>query len=100
MAERDPDFYRFVLTPSERESPLWKRLRDHMERVRDDLRVRNDDHKLNGDQTAYVRGRISSFVTVIGYDKPPTPKATANGGSLASFDAWQPDKESNHGGKI
>lgn len=88
----------FVLSASERESFLWKRLAEHLESLRDDARKRNDNPNLTFDKTQCLRGRIECLEIVLGFGKePPTRKlATAprQGTPTSMMDEWRPTKES------
>lgn len=61
----------FVLNEFERNSPLWRRLKDHMTRERDKLRVQNDSPSLDDRATATLRGRIRALNELIALDAAP-----------------------------
>lgn len=60
----------FVLTPVERQDPLWLKLRAHMERRIDQLR-RENDQDLEPAKTARVRGQITALTALIALDRDP-----------------------------
>lgn len=61
FAPKDP----FVLTPGDRATGAWLRLKEHMEDELATARVKNDDPKLDDIQTAMTRGRIQTLKSLI-----------------------------------
>lgn len=55
----------FVLTPGEKTSSTWLRLKDFMETELKIARTKNDDLKLDEIQTAITRGRIQTLKSLI-----------------------------------
>ncbi len=55
----------FALTPGDKISPTWQKLREHLEGKLKDLRGKNDDPKLDAIQTAALRGQIQTLKNVI-----------------------------------
>lgn len=62
----------FVLSPAERDSPLWRRLKDYMTARRDQYRVENDS-PMDEMMTAMKRGRIRELNALIALDQPAQP---------------------------
>lgn len=56
---------RFTLNDLETRTPLWMRLREHLERRLADLRKQNDDPALDDTKTAVLRGRIAALNEVL-----------------------------------
>lgn len=54
----------FTFTQADRDSPLWRRLEEHMRERRDTLRAQNDTPKPEQD-TALLRGRIAELTTLL-----------------------------------
>lgn len=61
----------FRLTSAERASPLWLRLREHLDLKLQQKRARNDDHTLTEQQTAVMRGHIQCLKEIILLEKMP-----------------------------
>lgn len=58
----------FELTPSEKASNLWQRLKAHFDDRLAAARVRNDDPELTTFQTATIRGEIKSLKALLRLD--------------------------------
>ena len=63
----------FELTAGEKVSPLWVRLKTHLESELDLARKRNDNPKLTEHETAALRGDIKrlKLILSLGDDRPP-----------------------------
>lgn len=59
-----------MITPSERDSALWRKLVDHYTQRRDKLRADNDNATLTNEETAYLRGRIAECKKFLGLNVP------------------------------
>jgi len=59
-----------VLTPGERQSPLWRKLLEHFELQRDVLRTKNDGPH-DAATTADIRGRIAVYKALVALDNDP-----------------------------
>jgi hypothetical protein len=55
----------FTLTPGDKVSPTWQKLRAHLEDKLKDARGKNDDTKLDAIQTAAIRGQIQTLKSII-----------------------------------
>lgn len=64
----------FELTNAEKLSPIWARLKSHLESELQSARLRNDNAKLTTEETAALRGKISALKAFIalGDDRPQT----------------------------
>lgn len=65
----------FTLNQGEKLSPLWARLRNHLEDELTSARKRNDNPKLSADDTAALRGEIKqlkAFIALGNEDRPQT----------------------------
>lgn len=71
---------RFVLAIEDRESPLWRRLADHMRAQLADLRERNDAPQLDQIKTAVIRGQISQLKALLALGDPPRKATVGDGG--------------------
>lgn len=60
---------RFSLNDLEARTPLWMRLRGHMEQRLAELRAQNDT-PLDDRKTAELRGRIAMLKELLAADKP------------------------------
>lgn len=60
---------RFELSPSERTSPLWRAVSEHMEKRIASLRAQNDADK-DATQTAHLRGRIAELKALVALGEP------------------------------
>src|SRR5436853_7166738 len=58
-----------VVTELERQSPLWLKLKAHMEKRIASLRARNDNDR-NAEDTAKLRGRIAELKLIATLDNP------------------------------
>ena len=61
---------KFFLTPQERDSALWKRLKEEVERDLKVMRVQNDGDK-GIEETAKLRGKIAQAKRFLGYEGTP-----------------------------
>lgn len=61
---------KFFLTPQERDSALWKRLKEEVERDLKVMRVQNDGDK-GIKETAKLRGKIAQAKKFLGYESGP-----------------------------
>lgn len=61
---------RFSLNDLEARTPLWMRLRGHMEQRLAELRAQNDNTSLDDRKTAELRGRIAMLKELLAADKP------------------------------
>lgn len=61
------------LTPADRESPLWKMLRDDMARRLDEFRTQLEQVKLTDAETASLRGKISLLRELLSLDTASVP---------------------------
>lgn len=65
----EPDF---ALTDADKASPLWVRLKAHIEKRRADLRGQNDGITLDPVHTAALRGQITCLSGLLALEtKPP-----------------------------
>jgi hypothetical protein len=71
---------RFVLTPMDLASPLWGRIRQHLEARLDAARRRNDED-LSPADTALVRGEIKALkgLLSLGQELPSIPAERGDG---------------------
>jgi hypothetical protein len=60
----------FVLNEAERASHLWRRLKEHMEATRQELRETNDSPLLDDARTSDIRGRIGQLNDLLALDDP------------------------------
>ena len=60
----------FLLTPGERNSPVWQKILEHLRRRLEALRIEND-RAASEVQTAALRGRIAAYKALIGLDAEP-----------------------------
>jgi len=60
---------KFVLSPGEKRSDLWGRLKKHLEDSLEKARVRNDEPALTTEQTAALRGEIASYKKLLKLDR-------------------------------
>ena len=60
-----------LLSYEERESPLWRRLSDHMRAALDSLREQNDYPQLDAVKTAAIRGQIRQLKLLLALGDPP-----------------------------
>ncbi len=60
---------RFSLNDLEARTPLWMRMRGHMEQRLAELRAQNDT-QLDDRKTAELRGRIAMLKELLAADKP------------------------------
>lgn len=58
---------RLVLTPMERQSPLWRELMAHFEQRLNHLRIQNEG-PLDPINTANLRGRVAEIKALMGLD--------------------------------
>ena len=58
-----------VITELERQSPLWKKLKAHLEKRIETLRARNDSDR-DAFDTAKIRGRIAEVKVILMLDQP------------------------------
>lgn len=65
----------FKLRPLERDSDVWKRIREHLETRLETMRRKNDGD-LGPEDTAKVRGRIAELKYLLGLDKPAPTQGT------------------------
>lgn len=65
----------FRLRPLERDSDVWKRIREHLE-SRLEAQRRKNDGDLGLEDTAKVRGRIAELKYLLGLDKPAPAQET------------------------
>jgi len=56
------------LTETEKNSQLWRRLREHLEHLNDKDRRRNDDTALTEDETRTIRARIAARKDLLNLD--------------------------------
>lgn len=72
MAESSIDF---DLTDGEKTHPLWRRLSAHFAALLENARIRNDRVGMSEQETAALRGRISTLKEImrLGDDKPIIP---------------------------
>ena len=56
-----PGKSKFTLTPGEQQTPLYIKLRRHLETRLQELREKNDSAVLTQDETARLRGRIDEI---------------------------------------
>jgi hypothetical protein len=59
-----------ILTIEDRESPLWRRLADHMRAELARLRETNDAHQLGEVKTAAIRGQITQLKALLALADP------------------------------
>lgn len=59
------------LTRYERESPLWRRLAEHMRAELERQRIRNDGIRLDEVQTAVIRGHIAQLKSLLALGDEP-----------------------------
>lgn len=62
---------RFTLNDLEIRTPLWMRLREHLEAEIASLRKKNDDPALDERKTALMRGEIAALRKLLAAEKPP-----------------------------
>lgn len=76
----------FRLTSADRASPLWQRLRAHLEQRLAKYRTRNDG-ALAPEDTAHLRGRIAVLKDLLALeeDRPPPP--------LIAGDGWKGEQD-------
>jgi hypothetical protein len=55
----------FALTPADKISPTWQKLREHLETKLKNARGKNDDATLDEIQTAALRGQIQTLKSII-----------------------------------
>ena len=60
---------KFELTPQERDSALWKKLKEHYEGKLSVRRLQNDGDK-DEIETSRLRGRIAEIKELLGLDAP------------------------------
>ncbi len=58
----------FRMTEQEKNSQLWLRLKEHLERLNDRDRIRNDDTSLSEEQTRVLRCTIRARKDLINSD--------------------------------
>lgn len=56
------------LTETEKNSQLWLRLKEHLEYLNDEDRIRNDDTALTEDETRTIRARIAARKDLLNLD--------------------------------
>ena len=66
MTARTP----FILSPIERQDPVWRKLRERMEQRVSDLR-RDNDNPHDATRTADIRGRIAELTAFLSLDRDP-----------------------------
>jgi len=71
------DDMHFALSPGERASGLWIRLRAHLSVLLEVERRRNDNN-LDPQETAMVRGRIAMLKKMIDFGNDPPPVTTVD----------------------
>lgn len=72
MSLENSDLEIFELTPGERHSAMWLRLKAWLDKRLHDARCHNDDPKLTAEQTAALRGEINALKGFIRLgDEPP-----------------------------
>lgn len=69
----------FRLTSAERTSPLWLRLKAHLQERLAKARSRNDG-ALAPDETAHLRGRIASLKDLLALEEDRPPLSTMGDG--------------------
>lgn len=60
----------FILSPIERQDPVWRKLRERMEQRVADLR-RDNDNPHDAIKTADIRGRIAELNAFLSLDREP-----------------------------
>lgn len=75
---------RLILNAAEAQSPLWVKIKAHLEARLDSARLKNDGD-LDEVETAKLRGRITELKSFLALDKPPP--------ILTGFDAEAPNPE-------
>lgn len=66
------------LTPADRESALWKTLRDDLERRKEEFRTQLESVKLTDAETASLRGKLALIRELLGLDQPAPVPASAH----------------------
>lgn len=56
------------LTETEKNSQLWLRLKEHLEYLNNEDRIRNDDTALTEDETRTIRARIAARKDLLNLD--------------------------------
>lgn len=56
------------LSETEKNSQLWLRLKEHLEYLNDEDRIRNDDTALTEDETRNIRARIAARKDLLNLD--------------------------------
>lgn len=56
------------LSETEKNSQLWLRLKEHLEYLNDEDRIRNDDTALTEDETRTIRARIAARKDLLNLD--------------------------------
>lgn len=62
-----------ILNDQEAMTPLWRRMREHMETRRQELREKNDSMDLDAIKTAELRGRIAMLKEILAWEAKPKP---------------------------
>lgn len=68
---------KLILSESEKQSPLWKKIKDHLDAKLNTARLKNDG-ELDEIQTARLRGSIAeikSFLALEKFELPPSGEA-------------------------
>lgn len=60
---------KFALSPGEKRSELWLRLKKHLEDLLEKARLRNDDAAHDPATTAAIRGEIAAYKRLLKLDR-------------------------------
>lgn len=67
-----------LLDDIERQSAVWKKIKQHLEQRLAALREKNDKPTLDAERTAFIRGQIRELKNLAALDLKPAPQKDAD----------------------